>query len=94
MYFQKAYYPAVSYETSKEDQLLSFSQRYNMTSREKEVFQLLIKGTPNREIAALMYITDNTVKFHVKNLLKKTNCLNRVDLVKLYDTENNHDINN
>ncbi|TAH59705.1 MAG: hypothetical protein EWM50_07595, partial [Gottschalkiaceae bacterium] len=51
IYIQKAYHSASSYEASKEDKLHKFVQKYNLTSREKEVFQLLIKGIPNREIA-------------------------------------------
>ncbi|NLO10781.1 MAG: helix-turn-helix transcriptional regulator [Clostridiales bacterium] len=88
IYIQKAYHSASSYEASKEDKLHKFVQKYNLTSREKEVFQLLIKGIPNREIAQLMFISDNTVKFHVKNILQKTDCPNRADLINLYNKQN------
>ncbi|TAH64905.1 MAG: LuxR family transcriptional regulator [Anaerolineaceae bacterium] len=92
IYIQKSYHSSAFYEAGMEDKFLKFSQRYNLTPREKEVFQLLIKGIPNREIAQLMYISENTVKFHVKHLLQKTDCPNRVDLVSLYNTKHDYDI--
>ncbi|NLP15625.1 MAG: response regulator transcription factor [Clostridiales bacterium] len=64
---------------------MRFAQKYNLTSREKEVLPLLTKGTPNREIAKLMFISENTVKFHIKNLLQKTGCPDRTDLISLYN---------
>lgn len=93
IYIQKAYQPSALYVSDQEDKLLEFIQIYNLTPREKEVFQLLIKGNPNREIAQLMYITENTVKFHVKHLLQKTDCSNRVDLINLYNSKHDNDIN-
>lgn len=90
-YFQKIYLTP-NYKTTIEDSLTAFARKYNLTVREKEVFQLLIKGNTNREIAQFMYVTENTVKFHVKHLLKKTDCSNRLDLITLFNTMHDHDI--
>ena len=84
IYVQKMYQFS-SYEATVEDKLMRFAQKYNLTSREKEVLPLLTKGTPNREIAKLMFISENTVKFHIKNLLQKTGCPDRTDLISLYN---------
>ena len=84
IYVQKMYQSS-SYEATVEDKLMRFAQKYNLTSREKEVLPLLTKGTPNREIAKLMFISENTVKFHIKNLLQKTGCPDRTDLISLYN---------
>ena len=44
---------------------------YNLTERELEVLQLIVKGCSNAEIAERLYITVGTVKTHVRNILNK-----------------------
>ena len=39
--------------------------------REREVLELVAAGRRNREIAAALHISENTVKFHVGNILRK-----------------------
>lgn len=65
-----------------------FSSLYDFTSRECEVFELALEGCSNKEIANKLFITENTVKYHVKNLLKKTGCKNKGELKNLYSTFN------
>lgn len=84
VYIQTTYKPSTTYKSGMEDRYLEFAQTYNLTPREKEILQLLIKGFSNRDIAQSMYITENTVKFHIKHILKKTDCLNRAELATLY----------
>jgi DNA-binding NarL/FixJ family response regulator len=52
-----------------------------MTEREHQVLALLADGRNNREIAATLYISQNTVKSHVSNLLEKLGVGNRVQAV-------------
>ena len=61
-----------------------FTESHHLTIREQEVLTLVLDGYSNSEIAGKLFISENTVKFHIKNLLKKTNCSNRTELVKLY----------
>lgn len=42
-----------------------------LTERETEVLRLLAEGKANKEIAALLYISETTVKTHVSNILMK-----------------------
>ncbi|MBN1812312.1 MAG: response regulator [Anaerolineae bacterium] len=42
-----------------------------LTSREREVVELLAQGMTNREIAAELFITTNTVKRHLKSIFEK-----------------------
>jgi DNA-binding NarL/FixJ family response regulator len=51
-----------------------------LSSRELEVLQLVAKGLMNREIADTLYISENTVKSHLKNILSKLHLENRVQL--------------
>ena len=48
-----------------------------LTSREKEVLQLIARGYNNREIAAELYITERTVKNHVNSILRRLNLRDR-----------------
>lgn len=48
-----------------------------LTSREIEVLSQLTTGATNREIGEKLVISENTVKAHVRNILKKLNFRNR-----------------
>lgn len=50
----------------------------NLSSREKEVLGLVVKGATNKEIAGELCITENTVKNHLRNILEKLHLENRV----------------
>jgi two-component system NarL family response regulator len=45
--------------------------RSELTPRELEVLQLIVKGRSNREIGEALFVTEGTVKIHVNNLLGK-----------------------
>ena len=51
-----------------------------LTPREIQILRLLCKHMTNEEIAAVLNISENTVKFHKKNMLEKTGFANCVDL--------------
>jgi len=48
-----------------------------LTDREVEMVKLLPKGLTNKEMAETLFITENTVKVHVKNILGKLQLRNR-----------------
>ena len=52
-----------------------------LTSRELEVLRLVAKGMSNREIADQLYISENTVKNHVRNILEKLHLHSRMEAV-------------
>ena len=52
-----------------------------LTDREIEIMRLLAKGDTNKEIAETLFITENTTKVHVKNVLEKLQLRNRQQLV-------------
>ena len=51
-----------------------------LTNREVEIVKLLPKGLTNKEMAETLFVTDNTVKVHVKNILEKLQLRNRQQL--------------
>lgn len=48
-----------------------------LSPREQEVLRLVATGSTNREIAAALFISENTVSFHVHNILGKLHMRNR-----------------
>jgi DNA-binding CsgD family transcriptional regulator len=52
-----------------------------LTDREIEIVKLLTKGATNKEIGEILFITENTTKVHVKNVLEKLQLRNRQQLV-------------
>jgi DNA-binding NarL/FixJ family response regulator len=53
-----------------------------LTEREHEVLDLLVQGiTSNRELAERLVITENTVKYHFRNILDKLHVQNRAQVV-------------
>jgi DNA-binding NarL/FixJ family response regulator len=52
-----------------------------LTGRELEVLKLVAKGMSNREIADDLYISENTVKNHVRNILEKLHLHSRMEAV-------------
>lgn len=53
-----------------------------LTEREREVLELLVQGiTSNRKLAKQLGVSENTVKFHVRNILDKLHLHNRAQVV-------------
>lgn len=69
---------------TEEMRLAAFSERYGLTGREEDVLQLLIHGASNGEIAAVLHLSESTVRFHSANIFKKTGCGGRVEVGRLY----------
>jgi DNA-binding NarL/FixJ family response regulator len=51
----------------------------DLTSRELEVLQMVVKGFSNREIGSALGFSENTAKFHVKNILTKLQVSDRTE---------------
>jgi DNA-binding NarL/FixJ family response regulator len=53
-----------------------------LTDREQDVLDLLIAGvTTNRDLAERLVVSENTVKFHLRNILDKLHVQNRAQVV-------------
>lgn len=69
---------------SAEEKLANYTIYHDLSVREKEVLPLIIEGLTNSEISNILFVSENTIKFHVKNILKKTGCSNRRELLRNY----------
>ena len=62
-------------ENSKFDQ-----SKYNLTERQKAIIGFIRKGLSNKEIAIQMFISENTIKYHLKTIYTILNVNNRTEI--------------
>ncbi|WP_372755420.1 LuxR C-terminal-related transcriptional regulator [Labilibaculum sp.] len=55
---------------------------YGLTQREAEIMELIATGIGNKEIAERLFISKNTIKFHIKNIFIKLDVRNRVQALQ------------
>jgi DNA-binding NarL/FixJ family response regulator len=53
-----------------------------LTDKEREVLRALADGRPNKEIARALWVTEQTVKFHLTNVYRKLGVANRAEAVR------------
>ena len=56
----------------------------SLTEREMDVLRLIATGLSNKQIAGQLFISEETVKVHIRNLLRKLNVHSRVAATVLY----------
>ena len=62
---------------------LAPAAEWGLSPREQGVLELVASGARNRAIAEVLLISENTVKFHVANLLRKVGASTRAELASL-----------
>jgi len=55
-------------------------QIYNLSSREKEVAELICRGLKYKDIAETLFIAERTVTKHAQNIFEKVEVRNKVEL--------------
>jgi DNA-binding NarL/FixJ family response regulator len=63
--------PRASERTSEDD--------VGLTRREREILRLVAEGHSNAELAKLLWVTEQTVKFHLSNIYRKLEVSNRTE---------------
>jgi len=61
------------------DRLAQRLKREELSQREMEALHLLVKGRSNKEIAAVLFISEDTVKCHLKSLFAKLDVQDRTE---------------
>jgi two-component system NarL family response regulator len=61
------------------ERLAQRRKRADLSQREMDVLQLLIKGRSNKEIGSALFVTEDTVKAHLKTLFAKLNVRDRTE---------------
>ena len=60
----------------------------HLTEREIDVLRCVTEGLRNKEIAARLDISENTVKFHLRNIVEKLHAVSRSELAARAVREN------
>jgi len=50
-----------------------------LTKREREILQLVAEGHSNSQLARMLWVTEQTVKFHLSNIYRKLDVANRTE---------------
>ena len=67
-------------QNSQIDKISTFG---NLSEREKQVASLLLQGKTYKTIAGELFISENTVKYYVKNIYSKFNIQSRAELIDI-----------
>lgn len=66
----------------------SFMKKFNLTNREIEILRLISNALTNKQISEELYISDQTVGVHRKNIMRKLGVNSSAGLVKLVHQHN------
>jgi methyl-accepting chemotaxis protein len=66
------------------EELQTFKEEHNLTSREQEVFTMLLDGTAPKEIGFALKISYPTINFHISNIYRKLGIQSRAELFAKY----------
>ncbi|WP_312765902.1 LuxR C-terminal-related transcriptional regulator [Epilithonimonas sp.] len=72
------------YNDDSISQYLSPIDLEKLTDRQKDLLKLMIDGFSNKEIAEKLFITESTVKYHIKNIYSLLDLKDRKDLFKKF----------
>jgi len=58
-----------------------------LTSKEREVLDLITANKSNKDISSMMFVSDATVKTHINNIYRKLNVNSRKQVIELYKSQ-------
>ncbi|GAB7078389.1 hypothetical protein JCM14635_00620 [Megalodesulfovibrio paquesii] len=64
-----------------------FVEKYGLTTRESDVMGLIMRGMNGQEMGQRLFISEHTIKSHIRNILRKTNTSSRSTLMALFINE-------
>ena len=82
--YQRLFEPEAAQQRSAQEVFEAFCMHNDLSAREREVLRMVIDNRSNGEIAEALFITESTVKYHVRNVLQKAGCKNRGELQRKY----------
>jgi DNA-binding CsgD family transcriptional regulator len=80
--FAEGYAPAPAAIDSSALEVMS--SQYQITTREREIIELILQGLSNKEIEEKLFISFNTVKNHIYNIYRKLGVSSRGQLTSLF----------
>jgi DNA-binding NarL/FixJ family response regulator len=61
------------------DPSITCGDAFDLTRRELEILRLVAEGHSNSTLARMLWVTEQTVKFHLSNIYRKLNVTNRTE---------------
>jgi len=74
-------------EREQDQALIAFKSKQQLTDKETEVVKLLLKGYTYKAISETLFISENTLKYHFKNIYQKLNISSKMELIKIFTVE-------
>lgn len=74
------------------DPVETFADAHDLSPREREVFALWITGHGLKYIENTLFISESTVKTHLRNIYRKCDTHNRAEIIALFERENGLDV--
>jgi DNA-binding NarL/FixJ family response regulator len=57
---------------------------HTLSEREREVLAQIAQGKTNQDIATALHLSENTIKYYLKNVYQKLQVTNRTEAARLY----------
>ncbi len=73
---------------SIEAEVSEFNSSHRLTAREREIASYIAQGYDNGQIASICFLSESTVKTHVRNIMIKSGVHKREEFIKIYPREN------
>lgn len=81
-------------KTNQKDEVIDhfniLTEDFGLTQREAEIMELISQGLTNDELGEKLFISRNTIKYHIKNIYIKLDVKNRVQALQKTTLNNNH----
>ena len=82
--YQVLYIPQGMRELTEKEKFSRFVAEHDLSPREQDVMRLILENKTVSEIADTLSISENTVKYHIRNILQKTGFHSRKELSSHY----------
>jgi DNA-binding NarL/FixJ family response regulator len=70
-------------QASRETRFAEARRKTGLTERELEILEAVARGLSNREVGAELFLSDQTVKFHLQKIYRKLRVKNRTEATRL-----------
>jgi DNA-binding NarL/FixJ family response regulator len=77
--FEASIYLAQSFNATAPREAVAAFETPELTRRELEILRLVAEGHSNAQLARLLWVTEQTVKFHLSNIYRKLDVANRTE---------------
>ena len=79
--------PETPEPASTKDTIAAFASRYGLSERETDVFSLWVTGHGLKHIQNTLFISESTVKTHLRNIYRKCDTHNRAEIIALFENQ-------